>query len=386
MASGGMTLSIAIRRRLSAQFDLDVAFDVPPGVTILFGASGSGKSSVLRAVAGLARPDRGRIAIGDTVFFEAGAGRHVTDVPVERRRVGYVFQQLALFPHMSIGDNIAYGLHGVPAGARRARVAAIARSFRIADTLDRTPAQTSGGERQRAALARALVTNPSVLLLDEPLSALDHAMQSHIMDDLRRWNDAHGIPVLYVTHAHREVFALGAHVIALDRGRVVATGSPHDVLDQPALESLASLAGFENVFDAVVTERREAAGTMQCRLGGSGTVVHPPEPGAPAIEAPAPELETPLSRGAVGDRVRVAIRAGDILLSRNAPAGLSARNILPGRVRDATRVGATMVLVVESGCRFTVHLTPGGYDSLGLRAGAEVWMIIKTYSCRIVAR
>jgi molybdate transport system ATP-binding protein len=384
-----MTLSIAIRRRVSARFDLDVAFEVPPGVTILFGASGSGKSSVLRAVAGLSRPDRGRIAVGDTVFFDDGEGRTVTDVPVARRRVGYVFQQLALFPHMSIGDNIAYGLHGVPAAARRARVSAIARSFHISDMLDRTPGQTSGGERQRAALARALVTNPSVLLLDEPLSALDHAMQSHIMDDLRRWNDAHGIPVLYVTHAHREVFALGAHVIALDRGRVVATGSPHDVLDQPALESLANLAGFENVFDAVVTERREAAGTMQCRLDASGPMMHRSEPGAPAIATPAldtPELETPLSRGAVGDRMRVAIRAGDILLSRSAPAGLSARNILPGRVREATRVGATMVLVVEAGCRFIVHLTPGGYDALGLRPGAEVWMIIKTYSCRIVGR
>ncbi len=371
-----MTLTVAIRRRLSPQFDLDVAFEAPPGVTILFGASGSGKSSVLRCVAGLARPDHGRIAVGDTALFDDARG---TDVRVERRRVGYVFQQLALFPHMSIGDNIAYGLHGAASGVRQARVLDIARSFRIGDVLERRPDQTSGGERQRAALARALVTDPSVLLLDEPLSALDHAMQSHIMDDLRRWNDARGIPVLYVTHAHREVFALGARVVALAGGRVVATGSPHDVLDQPGLESLANLAGFENVFDAVVTERRDAAGTMQCRLSRAG-----PEHETPEHETP--EIETPLSRGAVGDRVRVAIRAGDILLSRAVPSGLSARNVLPGRVVDVARSGATMVLGVEAGRRFTVHLTPGGYESLGLQAGAEVWMIIKTYSCRIVAR
>jgi molybdate transport system ATP-binding protein len=373
-----MTLSVALRQRVSPQFELDVAFDAPPGVTILFGASGSGKSSVLRGVAGLTRPDAGRVAIGaavgGTVLFDGALG---IDVPVERRRVGYVFQQLALFPHMSIGDNIAYGLHGVPAAARRDRVAAIAASFRIADLLDRRPGQTSGGERQRAALARALVTDPSVLLLDEPLSALDHAMQSHIMDDLRRWNEARGIPVLYVTHAHREAFALGTRVVALDAGRVVAVGSPHDVLDQPGLESLANLAGFENVFDAVVTERRDAAGTMQCRLS---------RPDAPAASPDAAELETPLARGAIGDRVRVAIRAGDILLARGAPIGLSARNVLPGRVVEAVRHGVAMVLTVEAGCRFTVHLTPGGYESLGLAPGVEVWMIIKTYSCRIVTR
>lgn len=369
-----MSLTVAIRHRLSPQFDLDVAFDAPPGVTILFGASGSGKSSVLRCVAGLARPDHGRITVGDTVLFDDAQG---ADVRVEHRRVGYVFQQLALFPHMSIGDNIGYGLHGLPADVRHARVVDIARSFRIGDVLGRRPDRASGGERQRAALARALVTDPAVLLLDEPLSALDHAMQSHIMDDLRRWNEARAIPVLYVTHAHREVFALGARVVALERGRVAATGSPHDVLDQPALESLANLAGFENVFDAVVTERRDAAGTMQCRLGG-GT--------AAGTEIEMPDIETPLSRGAVGDRVRVAIRAGDILLSSAAPSGLSARNVLLGRVVGAGRTGATMVVSIEAGRRFTVHLTPAGYESLGLRAGAAVWMIIKTYSCRVVSR
>jgi molybdate transport system ATP-binding protein len=335
-------------------------------VTILFGASGSGKSSVLRAVAGLSRPDRGRIAIGDTVLFDDATG---VDVPVARRRVGYVFQQLALFPHMTVADNIAFGLHGMPAPVASARVAAIAESFRIAAVLERRPGHVSGGERQRTALARALVTDPAVLLLDEPLSALDHAMQSRIMDDLRRWNDAHGIPILYVTHAHREAYALGAHVVALDAGRVVAAGSPHEVIDQPALEALVNVAAFENVFEAVVVERREAAGTMQCRLADAAT-----------------ELETPLARTEPGDRVRVAIRAGDILLARAMPHGLSARNVLPGRVVDAARQGAAMVVTVEAGRRFTVHLTPGGYAALELGPGAEVWMIIKTYSCRVAGR
>jgi molybdate transport system ATP-binding protein len=360
-----MMLSVAIGTRLSPQFALDVAFSAPPGITILFGASGSGKTTVLRAVAGLARPDTGRIEIGTRTLFDAGTG---TDVPVRQRRVGYVFQQLALFPHMSIADNIQYGLHDVPLHERQRRASAIAESFHIAGVLNRRPGQTSGGERQRAALARALVTEPSMLLLDEPLSALDLPIQLRIIEDLRRWNEAHRIPVLYVTHAHREVFALGERVIVLEDGRVMATGSPHEVLDQPVRESLANLAGFENVFEGTVVERRATAGTMQCRL-----------------RADHPDLEVPLSNAPVGSTVRIAIRAGDILVANEEPRGLSARNILRGRLVEARREGATMIVSIDAGQAFTVHLTPGAYDGLGLAVGAPLWLIIKTYSCRLVA-
>jgi molybdate transport system ATP-binding protein len=360
-----MTASVEIRKRLSPRFGLDVAFTAPPGFTILFGASGSGKSTILRCVAGLTRPDAGRIAVGDRTFFDAAGG---VDVPVRHRGVGYVFQQLALFPHMSIAGNIQYGLHRLPPDEQRRRVSAIAESFRISGVLEHKPAQTSGGERQRAALARALVTEPSVLLLDEPLSALDHTIQLRIIDDLRRWNESHQIPVLYVTHAHREVFALGERVVVLENGGVAAAGSPHEVLDQPGRESLANLAGFENVFDGTVVERRPGLGTMHCRLGA-----------APV------DLEVPLSAAAAGDAVRIAVRAGDILVSSQEPRGLSARNILPGRVRDIRREGATMIARVDAGQLFTVHLTPGAVDSLGLAAGAPLWLIIKTYSCRLVA-
>jgi molybdate transport system ATP-binding protein len=360
-----VTLTVAVSRRLSPQFALDVAFAAPPGITILFGASGSGKTTVLRAVAGLTRPDAGRITVGDRTLFDASAG---VDLSVRDRHVGYVFQQLALFPHMSIADNIGYGLHRLPPAERRERMMTIAESFRITSVLDRRPGEASGGERQRAALARALVTEPSVLLLDEPLSALDLAIQSRIIDDLRRWNEAHRIPVLYVTHAHREVFALGERVIVLDGGRVLTSGSPHEVLDSPAHESLASLAGFENLFDATVVAQRTAAGTMQCRLRDSGA-----------------ELEVPLFRAAIGDAVRIAVRAGDILVANEEPRGLSARNILRGRLQSVKREGATMIATVDAGQPFTVHLTPGGYDSLGLAVGTPLWLIIKTYSCRTLA-
>lgn len=357
-------LTVDIVKHLSPLFSLEAHLTAAPGVTILFGASGSGKSTLLRCLAGLIRPDSGRISIGDRHLFDSVSG---VDVAVRHRHIGYVFQQLALFPHLTIADNIAYGLNGLAHGERRSRVESIADAFHIRPLLQRIPAETSGGERQRTALARALVTMPSLLLLDEPLSALDHAIQSRIMDDLREWNDAHRIPVVYVTHNHREVFALGNRVVVLEGGRVVATGSPHEVLDQPGRPALASLAGFENLLDVLVTERHERAGTMTCRVGGSAT-----------------ELEVPLHDAAVGTSVRVAIRAGDILVAIQQPEGISARNVLPGTLLELRREGATMIATVDAGRRFEVHLTPGGVETLDLKIGMRLWLIIKTYSCRLV--
>jgi molybdate transport system ATP-binding protein len=358
-------LTVDIEKHLSPVFSLDAHLTAPPGITILFGASGSGKSTILRCLAGLTRPDSGRIAIDERPLFDSVAG---IDVPVRDRHIGYVFQQLALFPHLTTAENIAYGLSRLSAAERQRRVTAVADAFHIRGILDRKPAQTSGGERQRTALARALVTMPSLLLLDEPLSALDHAIQSRIMDDLRRWNEAHHIPVVYVTHNHREVFALGERVVVLESGRVVASGSPHEVLDQPGRAAVASLAGFENIFDAVVVERHEIGGTMRCRVNGTTT-----------------EIEVPLHTDAVGDAIRIAIRAGDILVANQEPQGVSARNVLIGSIVEMRREGATVIASIDAGRRFVVHLTPGGAASLGLAQGVRVWLIIKTYSCRLVA-
>ncbi len=368
MVGGGAAvtmLAATIRARISDTFGLDVALSVPDGVTILFGASGSGKSTVLRAIAGLLRPEAGAITIGSRVLFDRSTGR---DVPARQRRIGCVFQHLALFPHLSVEENLAFGLHDQPAEVRTRKVREIAASFRIDHLLGRRPAAISGGERQRTALARSLVTDPSALLLDEPLSALDHVTQSRIIEDLRRWNAEHQIPMLYVTHSHREVFALGDRVIVLDNGRIVASGTPHDVLEMPEQASLAQLAGFENVLPAAVVARKPDAGTMVCRLAGS-TV----------------ELEVPLARGATDGAIRVAIRAGDILLATEPPRGLSARNILRGRLETLLRDGPTMVAGVEAGARFVVHLTPSAVETLGLTLGQDVWLVIKTYSCRIAA-
>jgi molybdate transport system ATP-binding protein len=368
-----MSVAVTIAKRLSPDFELDVDFRADAGFTILFGASGSGKTTILRCIAGLTAPDAGRIAIDDRVCVDRGI-----NLPPQDRHVGYVFQQLALFPHLSVEENIGFGLFTLPAAQRAERVRAIAESFHIATLLHRKPGAISGGERQRTALARAVVTDPAILLLDEPLSALDHDIQARIMDDLRAWNARRRIPVLYVTHSHREAYALGERLLVIDHGRIVTSGSPHEVLDRPQLRALATLAGFENVFDAVVVDRRERSGTMLCRIMAAPA-------GAGFSRPDATELEVPLATSAAGEPVRIAIRAGDILLANREPRGISARNVLRGTLTTITRQGPTIVATLDAGASFVVHITPDALDTLELRVGDVAWLIVKTYSCRLLA-
>ncbi len=243
------TLSARIRKTFSSAerpFSLDVEFNAAPGFTILFGPSGSGKTTVLDCVAGLAAPDAGRIVVGERVLFEESTqdANARVDVPVARRGVGYVLQDLALFPHLTVEQNTEYGLAHLPRASRRQRAAAMLQEFRIDHLRQQRPAEISGGERQRVALARALVTDPCVLQLDEPLAALDAPTKSKILDDLRRWNQAHRIPILYVTHTREEVIGLGERVLVMEEGRIVAQGAPHEVLGAPAPGDRGAVSGF----------------------------------------------------------------------------------------------------------------------------------------------
>ena len=362
-----VALWLAIRKRYSveSEFALDVDFSAGPGVTILFGASGAGKTTLLDCVAGLARPDSGKIQVGRTTFFDAVSN---VNLAVAARSVGYVFQSLALFPHLSVEENIAYGLNSRVEDARNAAIQSILEAFRIEGLRKRRPGEISGGERQRVALARSLVTDPCVLLLDEPLAALDVVTKSRIVDDLRAWNEAHRIPILYVTHSREEVFALGNRVLVLDGGRVAASGDPHEVMGAPRQEAVAQLAGFENIFNVAVDAAHEDRGTMTCRLLPSG-----------------PALETPLVRVTADSSLRVGIRAGDILLATNRPEGLSARNILSGKIVSLERRDVMIAAVVDVGVAMEVHLTLAARDALELAPGRHVWLIVKTYSCQLMS-
>ena len=356
-------LKVSVERRFD-DFLLDAKFAVPAGVTMLFGASGSGKTSVLNAVGGLLKPERGNIRIGEKSLFDSAA---LIDLAPEQREVGYVFQQLALFPHLSVAENIAYGLFRSNSAERSRKIGSALEAFRIASLRDKRPREISGGEQQRVALARALVTEPKVLLLDEPLSALDPATKAHIMDDLRAWIAKREIPVLYVTHSREEVFALGERVIALEKGRIVGEGTPSEVLRAHQHEAVAAWSGLQNVFEGTVVSRHEAQGTMTVR---SGTI----------------ELEVSLGRANVGEHVRVGISANDVLLATEQPRGLSARNVIAGTLTLLDRHDTQVVAMVECGdLLFQVHITPGAVDSLKLEERMPVWVVVKTHSCYLIA-
>jgi len=356
--------------KLRDGFELDVTFTVAQGITIIFGASGAGKTTLLDCIAGLTTPERGYIAVASRVLFDSD--QHI-NLPVPNRRLGYVFQDLALFPHLSVKANVAYGLSGIHGEERERHVHKVLDSLGILSLRDRRPAQLSGGERQRVALARALVTEPSILLLDEPLAALDFPVRMKIADDLRCYIKNLHIPVLYVTHSRDEVFNLGERMLVLERGKIIAQGTPHEVLSAPRGETVAQLAGFENIFDAQVTAIHEDRGTMTCRVGSL------------RFESAQVELETPLVRAEPGARLRLGISAGDVLLATSAPVGLSARNILPGRVLSLVQRDMIIVARVDCGVELSVHLTLAARDSLELKPGRQVWLIVKTHSCHLLA-
>jgi molybdate transport system ATP-binding protein len=356
-------LEVSAKKTLG-DFSLDVSFHAPSGITMLFGASGSGKSTILNCVSGLLTPDQGHIEVDGEPLFDSPTP---IDLPVTARHVGYVFQDLALFPHLNVEANIGFGVR--ENGDRKTvRVQQIIKAFHLEHARGRKPNALSGGEQQRVALARALVTNPNVLLLDEPLSALDPSTKSLIIEDLRRYIAERPIPVLYVTHSRDEVFALGERVIALQSGRIVGHGSPREVLSGHRHEAIADWIGTENIFDGTITALHECYGTMTFRTGNT-------------------DLEIPLVRLSVGSPARVGLSANDVLLAAEEPRGLSARNIIPGKIVGMRQHDAIVTVEVDChGTKIEAHLTPGSVQSLGLQISALVWVVVKTHSLFLITR
>jgi molybdate transport system ATP-binding protein len=364
------TLYVHLRKHYHSsemeRFHLEIEFEAPPGVTILLGHSGAGKTTLLRCIAGLCNPEEGRIALGDQLLFDS-----VRRIAVEssRRNVGFVFQDLALFPHLTVIENVAYGLRRLIPSERARRVNSIMESFQIAHLQKRFPREISGGEQQRAALARSLVTEPCVLLLDEPLSSLDTQTKSGIIDDLRGWNETRRIPMLYVTHNHEEVFALGEQVIALKQGRVVAQGAPLDVVPKARRETMVQFAGFENLLEATVISITEHLGTITCSLTN-----------LPLL------LDAPLTRVSVGASVQIGIRASEILLASSLPELVGRCNVIQGHIKRINALGPKVEAVVDCGIDLRVHLPASSASPLELRLNKEVWLIVQPHFCHLISR
>jgi molybdate transport system ATP-binding protein len=318
-----MTLSVALRHAFPG-FALDVRFDAPAGLTVLSGASGSGKSTVVNAVAGLLRPDSGRIAVDDLLLSDSAAGHFL---PPHRRRIGYVFQEGRLFPHLTVQQNLTFGQWFAPRSVPRESLDRVVDMLGIGPLLQRRPAALSGGEKQRVAIGRALLCAPRLILADEPLAALDDARKAEILPYFERLRDEARVPILYVTHAASEVARLATTVVALRQGRVAAAGPAAQILGDPG-----------------------ASQSMGVRQAGSfltGRIAVQHDDGLTELETAGGALFLPRIPGAPGSRMRVRIAARDVILSRSRPEGLSALTILRGtvaEVRTGSGPGALVAL------------------------------------------
>ena len=341
--------------------ELRVEARLPAAVTAVMGPSGAGKTSLLEAIAGLRRRTRGRIACDDVVFLDTERG---VAIAPERRRVGYVPQDAGLFPHLTAHGNVRFG-----AREDERRVETAIDTLDLRPLLPRHPASLSGGEKQRVALARALATSPRILLLDEPLAALDVELKERVLPYLVRIRDEWKVPMLYVTHNVGEALALAGEVLLLRDRRVEAQGRPLDLLSSPGL-SVEAQAGIENLLPGRIAGHDAAGGVSRIELEGGIPLTVP-------LAATRP----------VGAQVMAAIRAEDVLVSSAPVKGLSARNVYEARVDRLERTGADVTLrcaLAATTSPWLARVTPAAVEALGLKAGQPVWLAIKSHSVRLL--
>ncbi len=361
-----MSLAVAIGHRFPATA-IDIRFAVPDsGVTALFGPSGAGKSTVIAAVAGLFRPQQCHIQVGPAVLADTGSGQFL---PPERRRVGLVFQDSRLFPHMSVATNLRYGQRRAPPGP--VTFDEVVELLGLRTLLARRPRSLSGGEKQRVAIGRALLAQPRLLLMDEPLASLDAARKAEIIPFLLRLNAALALPTLYVTHAMEEVVQLASHLVLIERGRVVAAGPLAD------LSSRANLP---------LASRDDAAAVMECRVGA-----HDPGRGLTRLDADGAALLVPLLTMPVGAALRARIPAREVILAGPQAAEsagfLSLHNVLPGLVRAVTTDLARQSALVEVALGHVALLsrvTPDAVHRLDLTPGAPVLAMVKSVAVELI--
>ena len=355
----GAGLRARFRGRIG-EFLLDAAIDAPAsGVTALFGPSGCGKTTVLRCVAGLGRMADGSCALGEEVWQDGARF-----LPTHRRPIGYVFQEASLFPHLSVRRNLVYGAPvGDLAGAAFG-YDEVVDLFGLAPFLERSPRNLSGGERQRVALGRALLSQPRLLLMDEPLSALDAAAKEEILPYLERLHARVSLPVVYVTHDMREVERLADHLVLMDKGRVAAAGPLADLLSDPALP---------------FARAREAAVMLDAVVRG-----HDPHYGLLELDVDGGRFLTPAPAGVVGEHRRLKVTASDVSLACNPPGPSSIVNILRARILHATATGPAEMIVVlglgegGEGARLLSRLTRRSWETLGLAEDMPVYAQVKS--------
>lgn len=356
-------LVVDLTKTFPGQLTIEVSFHLPldgSGVLILFGPSGSGKSTVLRCLAGLEWPERGCIVFNGQVWLDTARG---VRVPPQRRRLGYLFQDYALFPTHTVAGNIGYGLRDLADGERRGRIAELVRLLQLQGLEHLRPRQLSGGQQQRAALARALARRPDLLLLDEPLSALDVPTRVRLRAGLRTLLRQLAIPSIVVTHDWEEALALGDHMVVLKEGRVLQQGTPQAVFNAPRNPDVAAIVGMETILPGRISD--SAGGLATVDVGGVKILA--------------------VSEEKAGSNVFACIRAEDVILEPAGAGSTSARNHLPGTVRAIHAQGAVVRVEVDCGFLLVAVITRAGMEELRLGIGTPVVAAIKAGSVHLIA-
>lgn len=355
-------LLVSLRKR-RGEFDLDATFSAPtPGITALFGRSGCGKSTLISLIAGLLDPDSGRVMLGDDALVDCDRELYVD---ARHRRIGVVFQDSRLFPHLDVRGNLRYGAKRVPRGTpEHMKFDEVVTLLGLEKLLERRPHELSGGEKQRVALGRALLSQPRLLLLDEPLASLDMARREEVLPYLERLRDTLALPIVYVSHQFDEVLRLATRVVLLDAGRVVADGDIASVSRDPGLRAIV---GAESVGAVVAgsVERVDAAGLAMLRVGDAELTVE--------VDA------------SVGQRIQIQVLARDVIIATEPPRGLSVRNVVPARVVSVTPDSGRAVLVeLDIGRTTTLlaRITERASLELALAPDKQVWALIKAVSLR----
>jgi molybdate transport system ATP-binding protein len=359
--AGPLMLQVAVKKRRGA-FLLDAQFELPtPGVVALFGRSGCGKTTLVNLIAGLLLADSGRVALDDSVLLDTDSK---INVPPERRRIGYVFQDARLFPHMRVEANLRYAF-------KRAAVAPFVGVDRVLQLLDlgalmgRRTHELSGGERQRVAIGRALLSQPSLLLLDEPLASLDASRREEVLPYLESLRDQLAIPMVYVSHNFDEVLRLATHLVLMEAGKTVAQGNLSEMSLHPRVRTIVGSDAVGAIVDGTVIGADSSSGLTRVRLGLG-------------------ELKVHCAGAAPGTRLRVQLLARDLIVATEAPRHLSVRNSLPGVVTGVAHDvdDSDLIAIDIGGILIMARVTKAATRELGLAAGKQVWALVKTASLR----
>ena len=354
-------LNVSARKQRGA-FVLDADFESPtPGVVALFGRSGSGKSTLINVIAGLLHADTGRVALNDTVLLDT---ERRIDVPAEHRRIGYVFQDARLFPHLNVAANLNYARTRA-VGPVFISLERVVELLGLAPLLRRRTHQLSGGERQRVAIGRALLAQPRLLLLDEPLASLDNARREEVLPYLELLRDQLAVPMVYVSHDFDEVLRLATYLVLMEGGRAVAQGGMGEMSLNPALRAIIGADAVGAVVDGIVLGTDGASGLTRVQVGDG-------------------ELQVKLAGYSAGQPIRVQLLARDLIVATQVPRGLSVRNQLKGVIAAITpdEDASDLIAIDISGTLIMARVTRVATRELGLVAGLEVWALVKAVSLR----